>query len=321
MLLTHTSSLRDGGPYTFPPHVTLREVLSSGNPSEGNSPYFAGPVSHRNQAPGHYFYYCNLGFGVLGTLIESASGERFDRYVDRHILQPSGLDASFNVCNLSDEGIRNLATLYRRQRNGVWDTSAPWVAQVDDLRGVCQTEPETLRHYQPGDNGTVFSPQGGLRISVRDLIEIMKVFLHGGEGQDRCGTPVQLLRPESVRQMLTVQWRFDPRTGNGDPYGGLMRAWGLGVHLLTNAPADAQGPSDRLLSGESPHLWGHAGDAYGLLGALFFEPQQDIGFIYLIGGVGRDPETYRGVYSAFYRWEEEIQSTIWAHVVDWISLP
>lgn len=100
-----------------------------------------------------------------------------------------------------------------------------------------------------------------------------------------------------------------------------MRTWGLGVHLLTNAPADAQGPSDRLLSGESSHLWGHAGDAYGLLGALFFEPQQDIGFIYLIGGVGRDPETYRGVYSAFYRWEEEIQSTIWAHVVDWISLP
>uniref|UniRef100_A0A7C1JY19 Class A beta-lactamase-related serine hydrolase n=1 Tax=Caldilinea aerophila TaxID=133453 RepID=A0A7C1JY19_9CHLR len=320
MLLTHTSSLRDGGPYTFPPHVTLREVLSSGSLSNGNSPYFAGPVSHRNQAPGHYFSYCNLGFGVLGTLIESISGERFDRYVDRHILQPLGLDASFHVCNLSDEGIRNLATLYRRQHSGMWDASAPWVAQVDDLRGVRPAEPEALRRYRPGDNGTIFSPQGGLRISARDLIEIMKVFLHEGEGRDRHGMPVRLLRSESVRQMLTVQWRFDPHIGNGDPYGGLMRAWGLGVHLLTNAPADAYGLSDRLLSGESPHLWGHTGDAYGLLGALFFEPQQDVGFVYLIGGVGRDPETYKGVYSAFYRWEEEIQSAIWGaigeHIVD-----
>jgi D-alanyl-D-alanine carboxypeptidase len=320
MLLTHTSSLRDGGPYTFPPHVTLREVLSSDSLPDGNSLYFAGPVPYRNQAPGHYFSYCNLGFGVLGTLIESASGERFDRYVDRHILQPLGLDASFHVCNLSDEGIRNLATLYRRQRNGVWDASAPWVAQVDDLRGVRPAEPEALRRYRPGDNGTIFSPQGGLRISARDLIEIMKVFLHEGEGHDRRGMPVRLLRPESVRQMLTVQWRFDPCIDNGDPYGGLMRAWGLGVHLLTNAPADAYGLSDRLLSGESPHLWGHTGDAYGLLGALFFEPQQDVGFVYLIGGVGRDPETYKGVYSAFYRWEEEIQSAIWGaigeHIVD-----
>lgn len=316
MLLTHTSSLRDGGPYTFPPHVALREILALDNLTDATHAYFAAPVPHGSRAPGQYFAYCNLGFGVLGTLIEVSSGERFDRYVDRHILQPLGIDASFHVGNLSDEGIHNLATLYRRQHNGVWDASAPWVAQVDDLRGARPAESEALRHYRPGSNGTLFSPQGGLRISARDLIEIMKIFLRSGEGQDRHGKPVQLLQPESVRQMLTVQWRFDPSIGNGDPYSGLMRAWGLGVHYLTNAPADAYGASDRLLVGASPHLWGHTGDAYGLLGALFFEPQRDVGFVYLIGGVGRDPETYRGAYSAFYRWEEAIQSAIWKYMVD-----
>jgi D-alanyl-D-alanine carboxypeptidase len=310
MLLTHTSSLRDGETYTFLPQVSLREVLTPGGPYYENGAHFASPLPHVDHAPGRYFSYCNLGFGVLGALIESASGERFDRYGDRHILQPLGLDASFNVCNLSDEGIRNLATLYRRQRNGVWDASAPWVAQRDDLRGIRPAEPEVLRHYRPGDNGTIFSPQGGLRISARDLIELMKVFLHEGQGHDRSGVPVRLLQPKTVRQMLTIQWRFDPIAGNGDPYGGLMRAWGLGLHYLTNAPADAYGASDRLLSAESPRLWGHAGDAYGLLSALFFAPEQDFGFVYIIGGVSCDPGMRPGVYSAFYRWEEEIQSAI-----------
>lgn len=305
MLLTHTSSLRDGETYTFPPTTALRDVFQPGSPFHEDGAHFAGRSIHADHAPGRFFSYCNLGFGVLGALIECITGERFDCYVDRHLLAPLGVDASFNVRNLSNDGLRNLAVLYRRQRNGDWDPSAPWCAQMDDVRGVRPPAPDDLDAYLPGANGTIFSPQGGLRISPRELIEVMKVFTHGGLGKHQ-----RLLQPGTVAQMLTEQWRFDPALGNGDPYGGLMRAFGLGVHHLTNAPADAYGASDRLLADASLQLWGHMGDAYGLLSAMWFDPEKDAGFVYVIAGVGRNPETYKGAYSAFYRWEEAIQCAI-----------
>jgi hypothetical protein len=43
---------------------------------------------------------------------------------------------------------------------------------------------------------------------------------------------------------------------------------------------------------------------------MLFDPLHDAGFVYIINGVGRDPETYRGEYSAFYRWEEQIQTAL-----------
>lgn len=305
MLLTHTSSLRDGETYTFPPTTALRNVFQPDSPFYEEGVHFAGRSIHADHAPGRFFSYCNLGFGVLGALIECTTGERFDRYVDRRVLAPLGVDASFNVRSLSDDGLRNLAVLYRRQRNGDWDSSAPWCAQMDDVRGVRPPAPDGLDAYLPGANGTIFSPQGGLRISARDLVEVMKVFTHGGQGKHQ-----RILQPATATQMLTVQWRFDPALGNGEPYAGLMRAFGLGIHHLTNASADAYGPSDRLLADASPQLWGHMGDAYGLLSAMWFDPEKDVGFVYVIGGVGRDPETYKGEYSAFYRWEEVIQGVI-----------
>ncbi|HAJ38247.1 MAG TPA: serine hydrolase [Chloroflexi bacterium] len=305
MLLTHTSSLRDGEVYTFPPTTTLASVFQPGSPFYEDGAHFAGPTPHVDYAPGRFFSYCNLGFGVMGTLIERLTGERFDLYVDRHVLAPLGVDASFNVRNLTDDGLRNLAVLYRRQRDGGWDAMAPWAAQVDDLRGERPPALPGLDAYVVGSNGTVFSPQGGLRISALDLVEVMKVFLHSGQG--RSG---RVLEPTTVQQILTVQWRFDPALGNGDPYGGLMRAWGLGVQQLQNAPADSYGAGDCLLAQTSPKLWGHMGDAYGLLSAMFFDPTQDAGFVYIIGGVGRNPDDYRGEYSAFYRWEEQIQTAI-----------
>ncbi len=111
-----------------------------------------------------------------------------------------------------------------------------------------------------------------------------------------------------MTQMLTARWRYDPVAVNGDPYSGLMRAWGLGPQHTT-AVRDALGGDCHVEDG-SPRLWGHAGNAYGLLAGLWCDPQTQNGLIYIIGGVGTDPEIHRGRYSSFYRWEEEIQTAI-----------
>lgn len=45
-------------------------------------------------APGELFAYSNIGFEVLGDLIAKVSGESFESYVQRHILEPLGMKKS-----------------------------------------------------------------------------------------------------------------------------------------------------------------------------------------------------------------------------------
>ncbi len=308
MLLTHTSSLRDGESYLFSPTSTLASVLAADRPGAASSAHVSAPHPELDLAPGRFFTYCNLGFGLLGTVIEKVSGERFDRYVAHHLLARLGVEASFNVSALSADALSQLAPLYRRRQAEIWTPEGPWIPQIDDLASTPPfPAPHELEQYQPGSNGTLFSPQGGLRISARDLVEVMKVFLNAGQGE-----PPPLLQPATVAQILRVEWRFDPTLRNGDPYGGLMRAWGLGLHHFTGSPADGHGRSDRLAGNHSRPAWGHLGDAHGLLGGMLFDPHHNTGMIYLIGGVGCDPETYPGRDSAFYRWEEDLQRAILA---------
>jgi hypothetical protein len=69
---------------------------------------------------------------------------------------------------------------------------------------------------------------------------------------------------------------------------------------------DGEGSSFFVPEG-GPALWGHHAEAYGLLGGLAFDRVSRSGFAYLIGGTGRDPQGFAGEYSAWDRWQEEIQ--------------
>ena len=78
--------------------------------------------------------------------------------------------------------------------------------------------------------------------------------------------------------MTTPTWRFDPARPNGEGYGGLIRAYGLGVQTLTATP----GHDDPFDYCEG---WiGHAGDAYGLTSGLWVAPSTRHGLAYLLTG-------------------------------------
>jgi CubicO group peptidase (beta-lactamase class C family) len=92
MLLTHTSSLRDDAGY-FWFDGNLRDRLAT------------PAMWARDHAPGAYFSYANLPWGVAGTVMEKVTGERFDRLMKRLVLDPLGLrggynPAEFDVANL-----------------------------------------------------------------------------------------------------------------------------------------------------------------------------------------------------------------------------
>ncbi len=72
LLLSHRASLKDDIDYwAIPLGTTLAQALA--NPA-------AFDPAH---APGSYFRYANLGFPVIASVMEKASGERFDRLMAR----------------------------------------------------------------------------------------------------------------------------------------------------------------------------------------------------------------------------------------------
>ncbi|MEM7031367.1 MAG: serine hydrolase [Chloroflexota bacterium] len=322
MLLSHTSSIRDGGEqYSLPLPYTIRDFF------DPEGAYFQDGVhwAPAPDPPATYFNYDNLNYGLIGTLIESVSGLRFDDYMVSQVLKPLGVEASYNVRLFSDDALQNIAVLYRKQTtDGQWNAEGSWYPQVDHYQGVRpdnvvrvenpdnETKPWHSHHplddYVMGSNGTLFSPQGGLRISAFDLAKIGQLMLNEGQ----FGT-VQLLQPATIRDMLTPVWQFDPVSSNGDTYGGLMQSWGLGVQIITDTSRAGYG--DRLIEQTPLKFVGHAGDAYGLLSGLWIDPEREMGLIYFIGGVSVEPYQYPGHYSSFSRWEEQIMTAIYKMVI------
>ena len=298
MLLTHTSSLLDDAGYSFELPLTLRSVLL---PDNGRaSAAWATASADGERAPGRYFSYTNLNWGLLASVMEAATGERFDRLMQREVFAPLGLRATFDAADLSPAERQQLAALYNKQDpRGVWNAAGPWHLNADGPGAPRPLPAPALAAYRLGSNGTLFGPQGGLRISLPELAKLMQMLIDGGRAQGRV-----FLRPETVALMLSEQWRLDAAQRNGDSYHGLFRAWGLGLQRFT----DHSGPShgDRLDSAGGLQAWGHLGEAYGLLSGLVFDPVSRIGVLYAMNGTSADADVYLGQRSSLSGWEEQI---------------
>lgn len=298
-ILSHTSSIRDGGQYWLEEGGRFEDFFLPGSEVYDDGAHFA---TGEGRQPGVFFEYANLNFGVVAGVIERVSGQRFDRYMRQAVLEPLGLQSSYNVCDLSWKQPEKIATLYRkRDADEVWRPQDDWVAQLDDAKFSCyygrppvargEDPGEILPGYHPGSNPTLFSPQGGLRASARDLAQIGRLLLNGGAlgGQ-------RLVAEQTVDEMFSPQWVYDPAAPNGntsegiepgDPgYRPLFTAYGLSVQRIDLA--------DWGLSEQPRRLFGHLGDAYGLLGQFWIDPENGDALIALITGLGDDPSAQPG---------------------------
>lgn len=307
-LASHTSGLRDGKVYSIPPSVGVRAFFRPGSPYWEGGAHFA-PAG---QMPGIYFTYCNLNYGLLGTVIEAVTGQRFDQYQKTHILKNLDCRADYVPGNLEAPEFARLGTIYRKQdRQGRWEEKGPWQGIMDDFGGVqppretlslqnpyaqdvCQTY--DLAGYQPGTNATIFSPQGGLRLSLEELGHVLAMLLHDGRYAGR-----QVLRPASLQAMFSSQWTYDGH--NGDTCGQTLLTYGLGEFFV-----DGRGPA-RCCRTKAIDLWGHTGQAFGLLSGLFIRPGTGSGFAYVMNGEALaeddDPRS-AGQFSRNYIWEEKV---------------
>jgi len=286
MLLSHTSSIIDGNTYS-----SFMDATVNGNPipnlSElltSNGIYYT-TSQFNNTIPGTYFNYSNINYVILGTIVEKISTLRFDVYCRENISVPLGIDASFNVNDLTD--INQLAVLYRKI-NGVWSP------QVDNYQGI-QPVYNNLNGYIPGTNGGRFGPQGGFRCSGQDLAKIFLVLMNKGNFNGDT-----LLSESSCNAMFANEWTYNGSNGNN--YFGLFRSWGLGIHRITSTPGN-----DVVLPGSTSML-GHSGEAYGLVSDAFFDTTRKVGFVFMNNGVGINYQTNNN--SAFYTIEQEVFAAI-----------
>jgi CubicO group peptidase (beta-lactamase class C family) len=264
LLLSHRSSLTDGIDYAIPLGTEIRAALA--NPA-------AFDAAH---PPGAFFHYSNLNFPLVATIMERASGERFDRLMARLVLQPLGLDACFNWTTCGHDDLARAVVLYDGEGRPIRDDlgGRPPPCPVLAPEGVACD----LAAYVPGSNGALFSPQGGLRISARDLATVGRLLLNRGTHEG-----VRFLAPESVEVLVTPLWTFDGTNGETDT--GFYCAYGLAVQSL---PVRTPGCNDDLFGGGRAVI-GHAGDAYGVRSGLWVDPATGTGIAFFATGNGEMP--------------------------------
>lgn len=265
LLLSHQASLLDGeDEYVIPLGETLRGRLSAAH---------LWDLAH---APGSgRFHYANMNFPVVASVIEAATGERFDRVMTAQVFRPLKLDACFNWSGCSPRTLRRAVVLYRSTGEVARDDlhgARPACLAVPAADGTCD-----LASYRPGTNGSLFSPQGGVRISMRDLARIGRMLARGGKG---------FLGPHSFAELTRNQWAGTAGLDEEGRPGGVFCAYGLGLHRIgTRAP----GCRDDLF-GDGTARIGHSGEAYGLRSGLWFDPVGGRGIAYFTSAVPDDVE-------------------------------
>lgn len=279
-LLSHTSGLRNGPSYPVPAGHKLSEAFVVGGRHFDGGAWF-GPAEH---APGDWFSYADVNFALIGQIIERLSGERFDRFMTRTVLKPLALDAGYNWSAVS-QGKRDRVASGRRWRDNAWsaqvDASPPRAPAVDfpQPKGEASVAEKDLKL---GENGFLFSPLGGLRLSLRDMDRLATTYAHAGQWNRE-----QIISPADFAQMTESVWRADPDRPNGDIERGFYGGYGLGVQCPQGLPGPA---GDSFFGADSVDWRGHFGDAYGWMTGLFWNGSTGETIVYAINGM---PETHR----------------------------
>lgn len=295
------------------PHVpvTLRMLLSHRSGLTDDAGYWQTPLGGRlrglldhprawdaGHAPGAYWRYSNLNFPLVAMLMENATGERFDRLMERLVLQPLHIAGCYNWESCDAATAARAVVLYSEGK--------PVRDNLQGRKPPCAviTEPEApcdLSQWRAGGNGALFSPQGGLRISANGLAMIGRLLLGGGSVDG-----VRLLSPASVDTLMVPVWSYAPGNGltreedvgpNSNP--GMFCRYGLASQTLATAHPDC---GDDLF-GDGVSRSGHAGSAYGLLSGLWLDREAGTGVAYFATGIDH-PES--GAHSSFSRIEEKL---------------
>src|SRR5262249_54534415 len=166
-LLTHTGGFEETLKNLFVAHESDLKPLRM---------YLVNQVPVRIFPPGKIPSYSNYGFTLAGYIVERVSGEKFERYIENHILK------------------------LLEMKNSTFDQPLPAQLAPQMSKGYLSAskKPRDFEFVQA-------APAGALSTTAADMTRFMLAFL-----QDGAVDGVSILKPETVRQMETRQFEFHP---------------------------------------------------------------------------------------------------------------
>ncbi len=178
MLLAHTSCILDNwevlnqlyrpdSPIQY--ELTLETFLRKYFLESGT--YYYEHNFHPNE-PGKHFDYSNVGYMLLGYLIERITQKRLKDYCKEEIFEPLGMRHTYWY--RQDIPHNNIATPHLMEEN----------------------KHITLPHF-----GFPSYPEGQIRSTVSDYAKLILMFLHQGMIHEK-----QFLQPETVKEFLRIQY-------------------------------------------------------------------------------------------------------------------
>jgi len=186
--------------------ITLRMILSHRSAINDSQGYFTldaiNPAKNTNwqkcyseYEPGTGYRYCNLNYNMAGTIIEKISGERFDKYIQKHILEPLGLYGGYWVDGLDST---RFASIYEYD-----DSLKTLVAQPM----AYAPRRQEIGSYVMGYSTPIFSPTGGMKISAPDLARYMIMHMKMGKANGK-----RIIKKKSA---ITMQTPLSEKEGYG----------------------------------------------------------------------------------------------------------
>jgi len=236
-LLSHTSGL--------PNPIPLRWVHPADAHREFNEAEALRAVLQQHgrsrTAPGARYAYSNIGYWLLGSVVEQASGQRFADYVDAHVVRPLGLDAGQLGYDIADPArhaagylekysLMNLVKGLLIDRRLIGEYAGAWL--------------EIRPHYPngPAFGGVVGTARAFARL-LQDQLQPHSVLL-GASARQHLHEPQTTNTGQAVP--MTLGWHIGElqghqsffKEGGGGGFHALMRVYptaGIGTVLMTNA--------------------------------------------------------------------------------------
>lgn len=180
MLLTHTSSLRDewdvlnplytlpeGGDSPLELQAFVKDYFTEGGE------YYSAEANFATEKPSESFQYCNMGYSLLGVLMEQISGLSFSAYMQKEIFAPLNMNDSYWF--LKEIPHDNIA----------------YAHEVVPVTG-----PRVLNHY-----GYPSFPDGQLRTTASDYAQILKMMINRGKIGEST-----FLKETTIDEYLEIQY-------------------------------------------------------------------------------------------------------------------
>jgi CubicO group peptidase (beta-lactamase class C family) len=251
-LLTHTSSIQDND-FVYStysegdPVITLEKYITEYFTCNG---LYWTKKNYSKYCPGEEENYSNVGFGLLGYLIETISRKPLETYLQENIYVPlCMLETSFYITDIDAFRHAIPYTYARKHRKKL----------IDEGDGLLLPEGTSPRK---GFNGHVLYSyptlsDGLIRTSVHQLARFMIAYMNGGSYNGQC-----ILKTKTVEEMLSVQFGKEQGLGwfkSGSRWGhdgsdpgcaaGMLfdPKSKIGIIILCNADVDELTPVVKLL--------------------------------------------------------------------------